>query len=64
MDKHQNPNHQRYVEDGGCPSIHQFGIWCNLDAGHEGEHWAPRMRQRNSQTGFFWSDKRELKPLK
>lgn len=58
MDPYQNPNHIRYVEDGGCPKIHISKAWCNLEAGHPGPHWAPSARHSNSQNGLFWSDEK------
>jgi len=56
MNPHQNPNHIRYVEDGGCPVIHFSKAWCNLEVGHEGKHYSPGTVHSNSETGLFWSD--------
>lgn len=58
MDPYQNPNHIRYVEDGGCPKIHISKAWCNLEAGHEGLHYAPNVRLGKSESGLFWGDEK------
>jgi hypothetical protein len=56
MNPYQDPNHKRYIEEGGCPKIHITKTWCNLDAGHSGKHFAPRRRHNNSETGLFWGN--------
>lgn len=64
MNPYQNPNHKRYVEDGGCPHIHVSKAWCNLDAGHSGKHYSPTLRQKNSETGIYWGNEKRLNYMK
>lgn len=37
-------SHDRWVNDGNCPAISPFKVWCNHPAGHDGPHTAPRLQ--------------------
>lgn len=58
MNPFEDPRHERYVEDGGCSAIHVSKAWCNLTRYHVGKHYAPVLRQNNSESGLFWGNDR------
>lgn len=46
--------HERHVAAGFCASIAGTKAWCNLKAGHAGNHMAPYLHPDGSTTPTFW----------
>lgn len=47
----RTPEHIKYIEGGGCPSITPMGTWCNGKAGHLGPHFAQRIPTPGQKIG-------------
>ncbi len=41
VDPAKQPAHDRWIADGHCPVISGTKAWCNLQAGHAGDHASP-----------------------
>lgn len=63
INPYETPEHQRYVEGGGCPHINRAKTWCNGKAGHSEElHHAPYLLPDGKTKQVFWPDDDEWRP--
>lgn len=46
--------HDRWVASGHCAEINWAKTWCNGEAGHYGDHWAPYENPDGGVTYVEW----------